>query len=322
MIKRPRRNRQSASIRALLAECSLSINDLVQPIFIVEGSEVKQEISAMPGCFRYSVDSAIEYCRELVDLGINAIAPFPKIEESSKDAHGIEALNHNGLMPNFIAELKKALPDVCIFSDIALDPYSEDGHDGLVRDGEIVNDASVEVLAKMALLHARSGADFVAPSDMMDGRVSAIRSMLDENEFQNVGILSYSAKYCSAFYGPFRDALGSAPKSGDKKTYQMNPANAREALLESQLDIEEGADILMVKPTLAYLDIIKEVKSNSPLPVAAYNVSGEYSLIKAAALNGWVDEDAVVEETLLSIKRAGADIIFTYFADGYARKQR
>lgn len=314
MLQRPRRNRKSAAIRDLVQETQLSAKDLVYPVFIVEGTKQVQAIKDMPGQARHSVDELLKLCEDLLNLGIHAIDLFPKIEEALKDSLASEALNQKGLVPRAISEVKKRFPELLVFTDVALDPFSADGHDGLVKNGKILNDETVAVLAKMALVHAEAGADFVSPSDMMDGRVKAIRQALDGKGHKDVGILSYTAKYASGFYGPFRSALDSAPKSGDKKTYQMDPANSREALRELKLDVSEGADIVMVKPALSYLDIISLFKKHSPLPIAAYNVSGEYSMIKAAGEKGWINEERIMMETLLSMKRAGADIIFTYFA--------
>ncbi len=313
-LSRPRRNRSHSLLRHWSADVELSRKDLVYPVFIMDGQKQKQEIKSMPGQYRWSIDGLLEICEKAQKKQLGAIALFPAIEENLKNPQATEALNPNGLICRAAQEVKKRFPELLLISDIALDPFSSDGHDGLVKEGQILNDETVEIFKKMALLHAQAGFDVVAPSDMMDGRVKAIRESLDQNNQQGTLILSYCAKYASAFYGPFREALASSPKSGDKKTYQMNPAAKREALIEMKLDTEEGADILMVKPALAYLDIIHLLKENSKLPIAAYNVSGEYSMIKAASLKGWIDEAKVVGETLLSIKRAGANIIFTYFA--------
>lgn len=319
MLHRPRRNRKSAGLRDLVQETHLSAKNFIYPLFLVDGKKQIQPIADMPGQSRYSVDEVLKVCEELLALGIPGIDLFPKTEDHLKDPTAKEALNPKGLIPQAVAEIKKRFPELIVFTDIALDPYSSDGHDGLVKDGKILNDESVAILAKMARVHAEAGADFVSPSDMMDGRVKAIRENLDLGGHQEVGILSYTAKYASGFYGPFRSALDSAPKAGDKKTYQMDPANSREALRELRLDVKEGADIVMVKPALSYLDIIQLFKKHSPVPVAAYNVSGEYSMIKAAAEKGWLNEERIMVETLLSIKRAGADIIFSYFARDIAR---
>ncbi|HEY4652055.1 MAG TPA: porphobilinogen synthase [Pontibacter sp.] len=317
--RRPRRNRQSEVIRNLVAETTLGLNDFIFPLFIIEGQNQKVEISSMPGIFRFSIDTLLEEVNSCVKLGVKAFAPFASIPEQLKDRVATESYNPDGLFPRAIREIKKNFPDVVLMTDVALDPYSSDGHDGIVENGEILNDETLEVLGKMALAQAQAGTDIVGPSDMMDGRVAHIRKVLDENGYQKVGIMSYTAKYASSFYGPFRDALDSAPKSGDKKTYQMNFANSREALIEAELDTAEGADYLMVKPALAYLDVIKLLRDNSNLPIAAYNISGEYAMVKAAAQNGWIDGEKAMVEVLTSIKRAGADIILTYFAKEYAQ---
>ncbi len=311
--RRPRRNRKNEVIRNLTQETWLSKNDLIFPLFVCEGKNQKIPIPSMPGIFRYSLDLLLAEIEACVKLGINAFAPFPQIPEDKKDKIGSESYNPEGLYPRVIRTIKENFPEVMLFTDVALDPYSADGHDGIVHNGEILNDETLEILGKMALVQAQSGTDCIAPSDMMDGRVGYLRSVLDQNGFTNVSILAYTAKYASAFYGPFRDALESAPKFGDKKTYQMNPANAREALLEAELDIAEGADIIMVKPALPYLDVIRLLKDNYAVPIAAYNVSGEYAMLKAAIEKGWLSEKVILE-SLLSIKRAGADIILTYFA--------
>lgn len=312
IIERPRRLRKNAAIRDLVQETTLTASDLVWPVFIKDGRGIQEPISALPGCFRYSTENLLKEVERLVPMGLKAVALFPAIEDKLKDAKGREALNPSGLVPRAIQDLKARLPELCVITDVALDPYSSDGHDGIVKDGEILNDETLVVLAEQALVHARAGADFVAPSDMMDGRVGWIRKQLDEAGFQKTGIISYSAKYASGFYGPFREALESKPRFGDKKTYQMNPMNRREALREARLDTVEGADVLMVKPALSYLDVIREVRRASDLPIAAYNVSGEYAMVKAASANQWLDERAVTLEILGSIKRAGADMIFTY----------
>lgn len=314
LLHRPRRLRRTGGLRRMVRETVLTAADFIYPLFVMEGEGRKEAIPSMPGCFRYSLDLLLEEAKDARDVGIGAIALFPLIPEEQKDNAGTESYNPEGLIPRAVRALKKALPEVLVITDVALDPYSSKGHDGIVEDGQILNDATVAVLAKQALIQAEAGADFVAPSDMMDGRVGKIREALDAAGWINVGILAYSAKYASAYYGPFRDALESAPKFGDKKTYQMDAANAREAIKEIELDIAEGADIIMVKPALAYLDIICRIKQHTNVPVAAYNVSGEYAMIKAAAQQGWIDEQTVMLETLTSIKRAGADIILTYFA--------
>tara|TARA_Y100000589_G_C27176437_1_gene638951 strand:- start:603 stop:1583 length:981 start_codon:yes stop_codon:yes gene_type:complete len=314
LIKRPRRLRTSATLRDLVAENSLSVNDLITPIFILEGDGQQKEIPSMPGYFKKSLDLTIDDVKKLWDMGLKSVLLFVQVSDGLKDNVGTEAVNPEGLMQKAVRTIKDAVPGMVVMTDVALDPYSEYGHDGIVEGGEIVNDPTVVVLAEMALSHARAGADFVAPSDMMDGRIAAIRKSLDENGFENTGIMSYSAKYASSFYGPFRDALDSAPGFGDKKTYQMDPANAKEGLKEAILDIEEGADIVMVKPGLPYLDMVYRVKKESEVPVSVYHVSGEYAMIKAAAAQGWIDEDAAIMESLLSFKRAGADLIATYFS--------
>ncbi|RUT00594.1 delta-aminolevulinic acid dehydratase [Dulcicalothrix desertica PCC 7102] len=312
---RPRRLRRTATLRRMVQETTLTVDDLIYPMFVMEGEGQKIEIASMPGCYRFTLDLLLSEIAEVYQLGVGAIALFPVIPENLKDDTGSESYNPSGLVQRTVKAIKQAVPDIVIITDVALDPFTSHGHDGIVDDkGVILNDPTVEVLVKMAVSQAEAGADMVAPSDMMDGRVGAIRRALDETGFIDVRILAYSAKYASAYYGPFRDALDSAPKFGDKKTYQMDAANAREAIKEVALDIEEGADIVMVKPALAYLDIICQVKKHTNLPVAAYNVSGEYAMIKAAAQNGWIDEKKVILETLLSMKRAGADLILTYFA--------
>ncbi len=302
----------------MVREAHLTVDDLIYPLFVMEGTGQRQEIPSMPGCWRFSLDQLLVEVQAAQQLGIGAIALFPLVPADLKDNVGTESYNPDGLIPRAVRAIKAAVPDVLVFTDVALDPYSSEGHDGIVQGGQILNDETVAVLVKQALCHAEAGADFVAPSDMMDGRVGAIRAALDAEGWINVGILAYTAKYASAYYGPFRDALESAPKFGDKKTYQMDPANGDEALKELALDVAEGADMVMVKPALAYLDIIYRLKQHTPLPVAAYNVSGEYALIKAAAAQGWIDETAVMLETLTSMKRAGADVILTYFAKAAA----
>jgi porphobilinogen synthase len=303
----------------LVAETSLTPNDFIVPLFIVEGTQVKDEIASMPGYFRRSVDLTVKEVRELWDLGLKSVLLFVKSKDELKDNKGTEAVNPEGLMQRSIKAIKDACPGMLVMTDVALDPYSSFGHDGIVQGEEIVNDATVEVLARMSVSHAHAGADFVAPSDMMDGRVLAIRQALEQSGFTKTGIMSYSAKYASCFYGPFRDALDSAPGFGDKKTYQMDFANRTEAIRETLMDIEEGADIVMVKPALSYLDIIRDVKNSVDVPVSAYNISGEYAMIKAAARMGWLNEDRAIIEVLTSIKRAGADMIATYFAKDAVR---
>lgn len=315
LTQRPRRLRQTATLRRMVQETQLNVEDLIYPLFVMEGEGQKVEVASMPGCYRYSLDLLLKEVAEVFALGISAIALFPLIPDAQKDNAGTESHNSQGLIPRAVRAIKQAIPEIVIITDVALDPYSDRGHDGIVdQDGRILNDETVAVLVKQALSHAEAGADMVAPSDMMDGRVGAIRKALDAAGYIDVSILAYSAKYASAYYGPFRDALDSAPKFGDKKTYQMDAANAQEALKEVALDIAEGADIVMVKPALAYLDIIHRVREQTQLPIAAYNVSGEYAMIKAAGQQGWIDEKKVILETLLSIKRAGADLILTYFA--------
>lgn len=312
--RRNRILRQSPAIRNLVAETRLSPNDFIVPLFIIEGKNESSEIQSMPGYYRRTIDHTVKEVKELWSLGLKSVLLFVKSEDSLKDNKGTEALNPNGLMQRSIKAIKEAVPEMLVMTDVALDPYSSYGHDGIVENGEIVNDPTVDVLAKMSVSHAAAGADFVAPSDMMDGRIAAIRSALEENNYKNTGIMSYSAKYASCFYGPFRDALDSAPGFGDKKTYQMDYANRLEAIKETLMDVEEGADIVMIKPALSYLDIIREVKNAVDIPVSAYNISGEYAMIKAAAKMGWLDQDKAILETLTSIKRAGADVIATYFA--------
>src|SRR6478672_10963700 len=312
--KRNRILRQSQSVRSLVAETYLTSNDFIVPLFIDEGENVQTEIASMPNYYRRSLDLTVKEVKDLWSMGLKSVLIFIKCKDELKDNKGTEALNPNGLMQRSIKAIKDAVPEMLVMTDVAPDPFSSYGHDGLVEGKEIVNDATVEVLAKMSVSHAHAGADFVAPSDMMDGRIGAIRKALEESGFTKTGIMSYSAKYASCFYGPFRDALDSAPGFGDKKTYQMDYANRIEAIKETLMDVEEGADIVMVKPAMAYLDIIREVRNNVDVPVSAYHVSGEYSMIKAAAKMGWVDENKAILETLTSFKRAGADLIATYFA--------
>lgn len=319
LIHRPRRNRKSAAIRDLVQETTLSVNDFIFPMFAMEGTNIRSEIKSMPGIFRFSLDTLLEELKEVTDLGIKSICLFPNYPESKKDKYATESYKAGTFYLKALNEIKNKFPDLALMTDIALDPYSSDGHDGIVENGQILNDETLDILGKMALAQARAGADILGPSDMMDGRVGYIRELLDDEGFTDVSIMSYSAKYASAFYGPFRDALDSAPKFGDKKTYQMNPANVREALIEAQLDMEEGADFLMVKPAFSYLDVIKTLSENFPLPIAAYNVSGEYAMIKAASQNGWIDGQKAMYEMLLSIKRAGANIVLSYFAKEFAQ---
>lgn len=314
LLRRNRILRNSAAIRSLVAETIVTPSDFIVPLFIIEGSGIKEEIPSMPSYYRMSLDLTVNEVKELWQMGLRSVLLFIKCKDELKDNKGTEALNPNGLMQRSIKAIKDVCPDMLIMTDVALDPFSSYGHDGIVENNTIVNDATVDVLAAMSVSHAQAGADFVAPSDMMDGRVLAIRQALDLSGYKQTGIMSYSAKYASCFYGPFRDALDSAPGFGDKKTYQMDFANRKEAVKEVLMDIEEGADIVMVKPAMAYLDIIREVKNVVDIPVSAYHVSGEYAMIKAAAANGWLNEDAAILESLTAIKRAGADIIATYFA--------
>src|SRR5215213_6059535 len=312
--RRNRITRATPAIRSLVAETTLTPNDFIAPLFIDEGENIQTEIASMPNYFRRSLDLTIAEVKELWGLGIKCVLLFIKCKDELKDNKGTEAVNPAGLMQRSIKAIKEAVPEMVVMTDVALDPFSSYGHDGIVENGEIVNDQTVDVLAKMSVSHAQAGADFVAPSDMMDGRIGAIRKALEESNFTKTGIMAYSAKYASCFYGPFRDALDSAPGFGDKKTYQMDFANRREAIKETLMDVEEGADIVMVKPAMAYLDIIREVKNAVDIPVSAYQVSGEYAMIKAAAQNGWLNEDKAIIECLTAIKRAGADLIATYFA--------
>lgn len=316
MYIRPRRNRQNEVIRNMVRENYLSPDHLIAPLFVIEGKNQKVAINSMPGQFRLSLDELVKEAKELYSMGVRCVALFPAIDDKLKTPDAREAYNKDGLNARAIRAVKEAVPGMLVMGDIALDPYSSEGHDGLVdpKTGEILNDPTLEVLARQALCEAEAGADIIGPSDMMDGRVGFIRHALDESKFQNTMIMSYTAKYASGYYGPFREALDSNPKKGDKKTYQMDPANSTEALREAELDTEEGADILMVKPGLPYLDIIYRLKEVSNLPIAAYNVSGEYAMVKAAAQNGWIDNDKVILETLTCFRRAGADIILTYFA--------
>ncbi len=315
---RPRRNRKSAAIRNMVEETQLGVQNLIYPIFLKDGKGIKEEVSSLPNNFRWSIDQLLPEIEACLKLGITTYDIFPAVDEALKDKTATYSYVSDNFYLNAIRKLKETFPEICIMSDVALDPYSSDGHDGLVHEGKIVNDETLPILARMALAQAQAGVDIIGPSDMMDGRVGVIRDVLDAEGYTDTSIMSYTAKYASAFYGPFRDALNSAPKSGDKKTYQMNPANKREALLEAQLDFEEGADFLMVKPALCYLDIIHVLKENFSTPITAYNVSGECAMIYAASRNGWLDYDRAVMETLLSIRRAGADGILTYFAKDFA----
>ncbi|WP_298526833.1 porphobilinogen synthase [uncultured Christiangramia sp.] len=314
MLRRNRRLRTNESVRSLVRETFISPNDFLVPIFVVEGKQVKEEIASMPGYYRYSLDLLKQEIKELWNLGLKSVLLFVKVPDQLKDNAGTEAINPDGLMQRAVKTVKDVAPEMVIMTDVALDPYSSYGHDGIVNDGKILNDDTTAILAEMALSHAKAGADFVAPSDMMDGRIFEMRTLLEDEGFHDTGIMSYSAKYASAFYGPFRDALDSAPGFGDKKTYQMDPANRDEAIKETLMDIEEGADIVMVKPGLCYLDIVRDIKNAVNVPVAVYQVSGEYAMIKAAAEKGWLDHDAVILEQLTAIKRAGANMIASYFA--------
>ena len=318
-IRRNRRLRTNAAIRSLVRETLISPNDFLVPLFVVEGKGVKEEIPSMPNYYRYSLDLLEKEVKDLWTMGLKSVLLFVKVPDHLKDNKGKEAVNSNGLMQKAIKTVKNTCPDMLVMTDVALDPYSSYGHDGIVEDGKIINDDSVEVLTNMSISHAEAGADFVAPSDMMDGRILSIREALEDEGFVDTGIMSYSAKYASAFYGPFRDALDSAPGFGDKKTYQMDYANRFEAIKETEMDIDEGADIVMVKPGLCYLDIVREIKNEVDVPVAVYQVSGEYAMVKAAAEKGWLDHDAVMMEQLTAIKRAGANIIASYFAKDAVR---
>lgn len=318
-LKRNRRLRSSEAIRSMVREQQLAPSDFIVPLFVVEGSDVKEEIASMPDYYRMSLDHLKKEVQELWSMGLQTVLLFVKVPDTLKDNKGKEALNPEGLMQRAIALVKETVPEMTVMTDVALDPYSSFGHDGIVDKGVVVNDTTVEVLAQMALSHAKAGADFVAPSDMMDGRILAIRSLLEQEGFHNTGILSYSAKYASGFYGPFRSALDSAPGFGDKKTYQMDFHNRKEALVEAELDIEEGADIVMVKPGIAYLDIIRDLSNHVDVPLAAYQVSGEYAMLKAAAAKGWIEYDAIMYEQLIAFKRAGASLIATYCAKDAVR---
>ena len=319
MRNRPRRNRQSEGIRGLVRETRLSVDQLIYPLFITSDPSAKNAIKSLPGQYQLGRKELLEEVESSLKLGLGSFVLFPAVPESKKDSIASYSYADDNFYLDAARELKEKFPEIVLVSDVAMDPYSTDGHDGLVENGEIVNDNTLPILSRMAVAQAQAGFDLLGPSDMMDGRVGHIRRELDHVGHSNTGIISYTAKYASAFYGPFRDALQSAPKGGDKKTYQMDPANSNEALREAFLDEEEGADILMVKPALCYLDIIRLLKDHSNLPIAAYNVSGEYAMLKAAAANGWLDEKAAMEEMLLSIRRSGADIILTYFAKDYAK---
>ncbi len=319
MLSRPRRNRQAAAHRAMLRENRLSLDHLVYPLFLTDGNNQKVEVTSLPGNYRWSLDQLLPELEECMELGLRSFILFPAVDEALKDKVATYGSNPDNYYLNYAAEIKKRFPEACLISDVAMDPYSSDGHDGYVEKGKILNDKTLPILAKMAVAQAQAGFDILGPSDMMDGRVGYIRTALDAAGFTDTGILSYTAKYASAFYGPFRDALDSAPKAGDKKTYQMDPANKREALREALLDYEEGADYMMVKPALNYLDVIHLLRENFELPIAAYHVSGECAMLIAACQNGWLEFEKAMPETLLSIHRAGANIILTYFAKAYAR---
>ncbi|MEY2652931.1 MAG: hypothetical protein RLZZ321_2025 [Bacteroidota bacterium] len=317
---RPRRNRKSATIRQMVEETQLTAAHLIYPIFLKDGKGIKEEVTSLPNNFRWSLDTLLPEIEACMELGVKTFDIFPAVDEALKDKMASYSWASDNFYLQAISAIKQRFPEAVVMSDVAMDPYSSDGHDGLVRGGQIINDETLPILAKMALAQAQAGVDIIGPSDMMDGRVGYLRSELDAEGFTDVSIMSYTAKYASAFYGPFRDALNSAPKSGDKLTYQMNPANKREALLEAQLDFDEGADMLMVKPALCYLDIISLLKENFPIPVTAYNVSGECAMVYAAAKNGWLNYDRAVHEMLISMRRAGADAILTYFAKDFAQQ--
>ena len=322
MLRRPRRNRQSAALRGMSTETHLNVQHLVFPLFLVDGSNVRYEIRSLPGIFRFSSDNLLREIESCMNLGLTNFILFPAVADSLKDKTATYSWSPENFYLKVAREIKARFPECCLVSDVALDPYSSDGHDGLVIEGEIVNDETLPILAKMSIAQAEAGFDMLGPSDMMDGRIGFIRKALDEQGFTKTGILAYTAKYASAMYGPFRDALDSAPKNGDKKSYQMNPANKMEALIEAELDTAEGADMLMVKPALHYLDVIHLMKEKSNLPIAAYHVSGECAMLRAACNNGWLDFERAMPETLLSIRRAGADVILTYFAKDFAERFR
>jgi porphobilinogen synthase len=319
MLIRPRRNRKTAAIRNMVRETHLSVDNLIYPLFLVDGSGKKIPVESMPGNFRFSPDEILKEIEQCLELGLNSFVLFPAVEDALKDKEATYGYSSDNFYLKTIKAIKDRFPETCLVSDVAMDPYSSDGHDGYVENGEIINDKTLPILGKMAVAQAEAGIDIIGPSDMMDGRVEHLRDELDVAGFQNTGIMSYTAKYASAFYGPFRDALDSAPKAGDKKTYQMDPANKMEALREAMLDEAEGADFLMVKPALCYLDVIHLLKENSHLPIAAYNVSGECAMLMAACNNGWLNYEQVMPEMLTSIRRAGADVILTYFAKDFAR---
>jgi porphobilinogen synthase len=319
---RPRRNRKSSAIRNLVEETNLGPQHLIYPIFLKDGKNIKEEVSSLPNNYRWSLDRLLPEIEECMNLGVQTFDIFPCVDEVLKDKIASYSYAEDNFYLDAIRQIKARFPESVLMSDVAMDPYSSDGHDGYVENGKIINDTTLPILAKMSLAQAQAGIDIIGPSDMMDGRVGVIREALDQNGYTDVSIMSYTAKYASAFYGPFRDALNSAPKSGDKKTYQMNPANKREALLEAQLDFDEGADILMVKPALCYLDVIHMLRENFPIPITAYNVSGECAMVYAAAKSGYLNYDLAVYEILLSIRRAGADGILTYFAKDFAQMIR
>ena len=319
---RPRRNRKNAAIRDMVQETQLGIDNLIYPMFLKDGNKIKEDIPSLPNIYRWSIDLLLSEIEECLSLGIRVFDIFPAVDDRLKDKMATLSYDPNNFYLKAIREIKSKFPEAVLMSDVALDPYSSDGHDGLVEDGKIVNDKTLPILAKMSVAQAEAGIDIIGPSDMMDGRVGVIREALDEHGFSETSIMSYTAKYASSFYGPFRDALNSTPKSGDKKTYQMNPANKMEAIVEAGLDIEEGADMIMVKPALCYLDVIHLLKEHYPIPVTAYNVSGEYAMVHAASRNGWLDYNAAVYEMLLSIRRAGAEGILTYFAKDFAQMIR
>ncbi len=319
MLRRPRRNRKSPAIRNAIQETHLSLTNLVQPIFLVDGKDINEVVPSLPVAARLSVDNVLKEVGDCLEIGIDKFIMFPAVEEKLKDKTASYGLDPDNFYLKAATAIKEKYPDACLISDVAMDPYSSDGHDGLVKDGIILNDETLDILSEMAVVQAQAGFDVIGPSDMMDNRVEAIREALDNEGYTDVSIMSYTAKYASAFYGPFRDALDSAPKAGDKKTYQMDPANKREAIIEAELDIDEGADFIMVKPAIHYLDIIHLLKSNFDTPVAAYHVSGECAMLYAACKNGWLNYNQAVSETLLSLRRAGTDVIITYFAKEYAR---
>ncbi len=322
MLRRPRRNRNSKTIRGLVRETRLSTDNLIYPLFLFDGKNIKDEIHSLPGNYRQSLDNILKEIESCLKLGLHSFMIFPAVAEELKDKVATYSYSPDNFYLKAVTEIKKRFPETCLISDVAMDPYSSDGHDGYVENGKILNDKSLPILTKMAVAQAEAGFDLLGPSDMMDGRVQAIREALDQNGFTETGIMSYTAKYASAFYGPFRDALDSAPKAGDKKTYQMDPANKQEALKEAELDTNEGADFLMVKPALNYLDIIHLLKSNFDLPIAAYHVSGECAMLTAACRNGWLEFEKAMPETLLSIHRAGADAVITYFAKDFATMRK